>query len=128
MLDAIAIIILSCMMLIPGINLLVGIIAGGASFGVSGGFAGAAIAVLITLAEKGLSDRRPIGSTQPRPSAEIILFPDPPLWRPVPDFEDNKVISAALSKLAAKVGSGYAGTVQDALDEARGRTALGFRP
>jgi hypothetical protein len=114
MLDAIAIFVLGGMMLIPGINLLVGIVAGGASFGVSGGFAGAAIAVLITLAEKRLSDWRPIGSTQPRPSAEIISFRDPPRWRPVPDFEDNKVISAALSKLAAKVGSGYAGTVQDA--------------
>src|SRR6476659_9609851 len=75
MLDAVAIIILAGMMLIPGINLLVGIVAGGASFGVSGGFAGTAIAVLITLAENQLIDRR-VGST-PRPSAEIISFPDP---------------------------------------------------
>lgn len=39
MLDAIAITVLAVMMLIPGVNLLVGIVAGGASFGVSGAFA-----------------------------------------------------------------------------------------
>jgi len=111
MLDAVATIILAGMMLIPGINLLVGIVAGGASFGVSGGFAGAAIAVLITLAENQLIDRRRVGN--PRPSAEIISFPDPSRWRPVPAFEANEAISVALRKLAAR--SGYAGTVQDAL-------------
>jgi hypothetical protein len=110
MLDAVATIILAGMMLIPGINLLVGIVAGGASFGVSGGFAGTAIAVLITLAENQLIDRR-VGST-PRPSAEIISFPDPSRW-PVPAFEANEAISVALRKLAAR--SGYVGTVQDAL-------------
>jgi hypothetical protein len=115
MLDAIAIIILAGMMLIPGINLLVGIVAGGASFGVTGAFGGAATAVLITLAEKWLSDRRRIGSAQRRPTAEILLFPDPSLWQPVPAFDEDVAISAALRKLAAKVGSGYAGTVQHAL-------------
>ena len=113
MLDAIAIIILAGMMLIPGINLLVGIVAGGASFGVSGAFAGAALAVLITLAEKWLSDGRRI--TQSTPTAAIISFPDPSLWQPVPAFDEDKAISAALRKLAAKVGSGYAGAVQHAL-------------
>jgi hypothetical protein len=114
MLDAIAIIILAGMMLIPGINLLVGIVAGGASFGVSGAFAGAAIAVLITLAEKWLSDGQRIGSIQQRPTAEIFSLPDPSAW-PVPVFDDDVAISTALSKLAAKVGSGYAGAVQHAL-------------
>ena len=112
MLDAVATIILAGMMLISGINLLVGIVAGGASFGVSGGFAGAAIAVLITLAENQLIDSRRVEST-PRPSAEIISFPDPSRWRPVPAFEANEAISVALRKLAAR--SGYVGTVQDAL-------------
>jgi hypothetical protein len=58
MANSIAIIIIAGMMLIPGMNLLVGIVAGGASFGVSGGFAGAAIAILITFAEKWLSRHR----------------------------------------------------------------------
>ena len=111
MLDTVATIILAGMMLIPGINLLVGIVAGGASFGVLGGFAGAAIAALITLAENQLIDRR-VGST-PRPSAKIISFPNPSLWRPVPAFEANEEISVALRKLAAS--SGYLGTVQHAL-------------
>jgi hypothetical protein len=96
--DAIAIIILAGMMLIPGINLLVGIVAGGASFGFSGGFAGAGIAVLITLAENRISDRWRIGS---RPPAEIISFPNPSRWRPVPAFEADEAILAALNKLAA---------------------------
>ena len=110
MLDAVATIILAGMMLIPGINLLVGIVAGGASFGVSGGFAGAAVAVLVTLAENQLIDRRRVGS--PRLPAEIISFPDPSRWRPVPAFEANEAISVALRKLAAR--SGYVGMVQDA--------------
>jgi hypothetical protein len=108
MADAIATLVLVGMMLIPGINLLVGIIVGGASFGVSGGFAGAALAVLITPAEKDFSDRHPIGSTQARPSAQIIVFPDHQRWRPAPAFEEDEAISAALSRLAAKVRSDYA--------------------
>jgi hypothetical protein len=114
LLNAIAIIILAGMMLIPGINLLVGTVAGSASFGVSGGFAGAAIAVLITLAENQFIDRRRVGSTA-KPSADIVSFPNPSLWRPVPAFEANETISAAMHKLAAKAGSGYAETIQDAL-------------
>jgi hypothetical protein len=50
MLDAVATIILAGMMFIPIINLVVGTIAGTCLFGVAGGFAGAAIAVLITIA------------------------------------------------------------------------------
>ena len=50
MLDAVATIILAGMMFIPIINLVVGVIAGTCLFGVAGGFAGAAIAVLITIA------------------------------------------------------------------------------
>jgi ABC-type branched-subunit amino acid transport system permease subunit len=115
MLNAIAIIVLAGMMLIPGINLLVGIVAGGASFGVSGAFAGGAIAVLITLAEKWLSDGRRMGPTQPRPTAEIFSFPEPSLWQPVPAFDENVTIAAALRKLAADAGPGYAGAVQHAL-------------
>ena len=113
MLDAVATIILAGMMLIPGINLLVGIVAGSAVFGVSGGFAGAAIAVLISFAENRLIDGRRVGN--PRPSAEIISFPDPSCWRPVPAFEANEAISVALRKLAAMAGSDYAGPIQDAL-------------
>jgi hypothetical protein len=93
------------MMLIPGINVLVGIVAGGASFGISGGFAGGAIAVLITFAEKWLSDRQPLRSAQANPSAQIIAISNHPYWRPVPDFESNEAISAALSKLASQMGT-----------------------
>jgi hypothetical protein len=50
MLDAIATVILAGMMFIPIINLVVGIIVGTGLFGVAGGFAGAALAVLITIA------------------------------------------------------------------------------
>ena len=52
MLDAIATIILAGMMFIPIINLVVGIIAGACMFGFSGGIAGAALAFLITIAQK----------------------------------------------------------------------------
>jgi hypothetical protein len=50
MLDAISTVILAGMMFIPIINLVVGIIVGTGLFGVAGGFAGAALAVLITIA------------------------------------------------------------------------------
>jgi hypothetical protein len=102
MLDAIATVILAGMMLIPGINILVGIIVGGGWFGVSGGFAGAALAVLIMLAEKDFSDRHPLGSIQATPSAQIVALSDHPRWRPAPAFEEDKAISVALSKLAAR--------------------------
>src|ERR1044071_6913008 len=105
MLDAIAIIILLGMMLIPGINILVGIVAGGATFGITGGFAGGAIAVLITFAEKWLNHRHPLRAAQANPSAQIIAISNHPYWRPVPDFESNEAISAALSKLASRVGT-----------------------
>ena len=101
MADAIAIIILAGMMLIPGINLLVGVVAGGASLGVPGGFAGAALAVLITFAEKWLSDRHCLRA-QARPSAQIVAISNHPHWRPIPNFESNDAISAALTKLASK--------------------------
>jgi hypothetical protein len=48
--DAIATVVLAGMMFIPIINLVVGPIVGTALFGVTGGFAGAALAVLITIA------------------------------------------------------------------------------
>jgi hypothetical protein len=47
---AIATVILAGMMFIPIINLVVGIVVGSGLFGVAGGFAGAAFAVLITIA------------------------------------------------------------------------------
>ena len=50
MLDAVATIILAGMMFIPIINLVVGTVAGTCLFGVAGGFAGVALAVLITIA------------------------------------------------------------------------------
>jgi hypothetical protein len=51
MLNAIAIAILAGMMFIPIINLVVGIIVGTLLLGVTGGFAGATLAGLITIAE-----------------------------------------------------------------------------
>lgn len=115
MADVIAIIILAGMMLIPGINVLVGVVAGGASFGVSGGFAGGAIAVLITFAEKWLSDKHPLRAAQANPSAQIIAISKHPFWRPVPNFQSNEAISAALSKLASRVGTDYSTNEQAAL-------------
>ena len=50
MLDAVATIILAGMMFLPIINLVVGTVAGTCLFGVAGGFAGAALAFLITIA------------------------------------------------------------------------------
>ena len=49
MLDSIATIILAGMMLIPVLNVAVGVIAGGGSFGLSGACAGGALGVVITL-------------------------------------------------------------------------------
>ena len=51
MLDAIALVILAGMMFIPIINVVVGIVAGAAMLGLPGGFAGGALAALITLAK-----------------------------------------------------------------------------
>ena len=64
MLDAVATIILAGMMFIPIINLVVGTIAGTCLFGAAGGFAGAAIAVLITIATLNRGVGKPAG---PRP-------------------------------------------------------------
>ena len=49
MLNAVAIVLLAGMMFVPIINLVVGVIAGTCLFGMAGGFAGAAIAALITI-------------------------------------------------------------------------------
>ena len=69
MLDAVATIILAGMMFIPIINLVVGSIAGTCLFGVAGGFAGAAIAVLITIATLNRGVGKPAG---PRPLAAAM--------------------------------------------------------
>ena len=58
MLDAIATIVLVGMMFIPIINLFVGVIVGGAVFAYWGAAGGAAIAVLITIAENRILDWR----------------------------------------------------------------------
>jgi hypothetical protein len=77
MLDPIATIILAGMMFVPIINLVVGIIAGACMFGFSGGIAGAALAFLITIAQKQIAwrDFRPI---QIKLGAPIIDFPRRP--------------------------------------------------
>ena len=49
MLNAIAIVLLAGMMFVPIINLVVGAVAGTCLFGPVGGFAGAAVAALITI-------------------------------------------------------------------------------
>ena len=60
MLNAIAIVLLVGMMFIPIINLVVGIIVGACMLGLPGGIAGAALAFLITIAQKQIPCRRPI--------------------------------------------------------------------
>ena len=75
MLDAVATIILAGMMFIPIINLVVGIIVGTGLFGVAGGFAGAALAFLITIVQKQIPWRRPIHI---KLGARIIGFPGRP--------------------------------------------------
>ena len=75
MLDAVATIILTGMMFIPIINLVVGIIAGACMFGFPGGIAGAALAFLITIAQKQIPWRRPIHI---KLGARVIDFPSRP--------------------------------------------------
>jgi hypothetical protein len=75
MLDAVAAIILAGMMFIPIINLVVGIIAGACMFGYLGGFAGAALAFLITIAPKQIPWRQPIHI---KLGARVIDFPSRP--------------------------------------------------
>ena len=75
MLDAVATIILAGMMFIPIINLVVGIIAGACMLGIPGGIGGAALAFLITIAQKQIPWRRPIHL---KLGARIIDFPSRP--------------------------------------------------
>jgi hypothetical protein len=58
LLDAIAIIILGGMMLIPVVNVFVGIIVGAGLAGLPGGLLGLALAIAVTAAEKLLGERR----------------------------------------------------------------------
>ena len=77
MLNAIAIVLLAGMMFIPIINLVVGIIVGACVLGFPGGIAGAALAFLVTIAQKQISWRniRPIHI---KLGARIIDFPSRP--------------------------------------------------
>jgi hypothetical protein len=70
MLDSIATVILAGMMLIPVLNVAVGVIAGGASFGLSGACAGGGLGVLITLMHARL---RPAAGGSP--AASVADFP-----------------------------------------------------
>jgi hypothetical protein len=70
--DIIATVLLAVLMLIPAVNVLVGVVAGGATFGVSGSLIGGSLGALITLAEVQFHSLR-------LPSvpalAEIVEFP-----------------------------------------------------
>jgi len=70
MLDSTATVILAGMMLIPVLNVPVGVIAGGASFGPAGAVARGSLGVLITLLQARL---RPVPGTAL--NAEIVDFP-----------------------------------------------------
>ena len=74
MLDAVATIILAGMMFIPIINLVVGTVAGTCLFGVAGGFAGAALAVLITIAAFNRGVGRPATLGQLAAAMERLIF------------------------------------------------------
>jgi hypothetical protein len=74
MLDAVATIILAGMMFIPIINLAVGTIAGACLFGAAGGFAGAALAVLITIATLNRGAGKPAASRQLSAAMEQFIL------------------------------------------------------
>jgi LytS/YehU family sensor histidine kinase len=75
--DAIATVILAGMMFVPIINLFVGIIVGASLFAYWGAAAGAAIAVLITIAQNQILDWRQVRSDRREHSAEVLDFPAP---------------------------------------------------
>jgi hypothetical protein len=75
MLDATATVILAGMMFVPIINLFVGIIVGASLFAYWGAAGGAAIAVLITIAQNQILDWYQVRSDRREHSAEVLDFP-----------------------------------------------------
>ena len=73
MFDAIALVILTGMMLIPFINILVGVIVGAGLGGVFGAVGGLSLAVLVIAAEKLIGDR--LGLFDPRPELAATALP-----------------------------------------------------
>ena len=71
MLDSIATLILAGMMLIPVLNVVVGIVAGGASFGLAGACAGGSLGALITL----MQARWRADVAAPSSTAVVVEFP-----------------------------------------------------
>jgi len=94
MLDAIATAIIAAMMLVPGLNVVVGIIAGGASLGPAGAFAGGSLGVLITFLEAHHRVPRLPSSSQ---TADILEFPQrryvSPIFRKVGQIKIPDVLS-----------------------------------
>jgi hypothetical protein len=80
MLDSIATVILTGMMLIPVLNVAVGIIAGGGSFGLSGACAGGALGVVITLMQARWRAR--VDATPSSPAAMEFPVTLPAVTRP----------------------------------------------
>ena len=78
MLDAVATIVLAGMMFLPIINLVVGTVAGTCLFGVAGGFAGAALAFLITIAAFTRGLGKPAALGQLVAAMERIIFHQSP--------------------------------------------------
>ena len=73
MFDAIALVILSGMMLIPFINILVGVIVGAGLGGVFGAVGGLSLAILVIAAEKLIGAR--LGLFDPRPELAATALP-----------------------------------------------------
>jgi hypothetical protein len=73
MFDAIALVILTGMMLIPFVNILVGVIVGAGLGGVFGAVGGLSLAVLVIAAEKLIGDR--LGLFDPRPEFATTALP-----------------------------------------------------